>query len=119
MSTPANETNGHLNTSAKGTPAFGIANSKFAGERRKLNALINDIRALGASVDVKLPRIAILGNQSAGKSSLIEAISGVRAAQRISPHRPTLTLAYRRSMFLEILEPVPGGSHSTQSSLRF
>ena len=27
---------------------------------------------------VDLPRIAVIGNQSAGKSSLIEAISGVR-----------------------------------------
>lgn len=34
-----------------------------------------------AQADLDLPRIAVIGNQSAGKSSLVEAISGVSGTQ--------------------------------------
>jgi len=35
------------------------------------------VRAIGADVDIDIPAIAVIGWQSAGKSSLIEAISGI------------------------------------------
>ena len=39
--------------------------------------LINDLRAMGAEVFVELPSVAVIGGQSAGKSSLVEAVSGI------------------------------------------
>jgi ABC-type polysaccharide/polyol phosphate transport system ATPase subunit len=35
----------------------------------------NDLRSV--QIDIDLPQIAVIGSQSAGKSSLIEAISGI------------------------------------------
>ncbi|KAG9296191.1 hypothetical protein G9A89_014783 [Geosiphon pyriformis] len=40
--------------------------------------IINDLRNLGAQHEVDLPTVVFCGNQSAGKSSLLEAISGVQ-----------------------------------------
>ncbi|KAF8434538.1 P-loop containing nucleoside triphosphate hydrolase protein [Boletus edulis BED1] len=39
--------------------------------------LINDLRSLGAETLMDLPSIVVIGGQSAGKSSLVEAVSGV------------------------------------------
>ena len=39
--------------------------------------LVNRLRSIGAQIDISLPTIALCGQQSAGKSSLVEAISGV------------------------------------------
>lgn len=48
------------------------------GEMRDMVDLVNRLRASGIEdLGLPLPRIAVVGNQSAGKSSLIEAISGV------------------------------------------
>ncbi|PWN54041.1 P-loop containing nucleoside triphosphate hydrolase protein [Violaceomyces palustris] len=55
----------------------GIDTSSFAKWQRALAKLLNDLRGCGASLDVDVPRIAILGNQSAGKSSVVESVSGV------------------------------------------
>ncbi|TCD68938.1 hypothetical protein EIP91_009328 [Steccherinum ochraceum] len=40
--------------------------------------LINSLHAAGAQPDLDLPRIVLNGSQSSGKSSLVEAISGIR-----------------------------------------
>lgn len=72
-----------------------IAGTNYASSRRALNALINSVRSVGAQLDVDLPRISVIGvradtgsanfstdsphqNQSAGKSSLVEAISEIK-----------------------------------------
>ncbi|KAF9220694.1 hypothetical protein BS17DRAFT_739183 [Gyrodon lividus] len=39
--------------------------------------LINDLRSMGAGTLMDLPSIVVIGGQSAGKSSLVEAVSGV------------------------------------------
>ncbi|OCH96157.1 hypothetical protein OBBRIDRAFT_719052 [Obba rivulosa] len=47
--------------------------------RKELLEIVKNLRAMGADEDlrVELPYIAVIGNQSAGKSSVVKAISGV------------------------------------------
>ncbi|KAJ7641667.1 P-loop containing nucleoside triphosphate hydrolase protein [Roridomyces roridus] len=40
-------------------------------------ALYRDLRALGANAFLDVPNITVIGGQSAGKSSLVEAVSGI------------------------------------------
>jgi ABC-type branched-subunit amino acid transport system ATPase component len=44
---------------------------------RKFVNLIDDLRDLGLQEHINLPRIAVLGTQSAGKSSVLESIVGL------------------------------------------
>ena len=44
---------------------------------RKLITLIDQLRDVGVSDYIKLPRIAVLGTQSSGKSSVLESIVGI------------------------------------------
>ncbi|KZT07896.1 uncharacterized protein LAESUDRAFT_811749 [Laetiporus sulphureus 93-53] len=53
------------------------AESSYGHRSKDALALVQKLRALGAQADLDLPRIAVIGNQSAGKSSLVEAISGI------------------------------------------
>ncbi|PBK85318.1 hypothetical protein ARMGADRAFT_1055445 [Armillaria gallica] len=55
----------------------GLANLALSHSRRRLLDLINRLHSTGAQVDIDLPQIAVIGSQSAGKSSLIESISGI------------------------------------------
>ncbi|PRQ74643.1 P-loop containing nucleoside triphosphate hydrolase protein [Rhodotorula toruloides] len=56
----------------------GISASAYSVKRRQLVSLVDQLRSAGASTEIDLPRIAVIGNQSAGKSSLVEAISGIK-----------------------------------------
>src|SRR5213078_36097 len=55
-----------------------LIGTEYDFSRQKLNAIIKALRDCGTEEVVKLPKIAVIGNQSAGKSSLIEAISQIR-----------------------------------------
>jgi vacuolar protein sorting-associated protein 1 len=44
---------------------------------RKLVTVIDELRDVGVSDYITLPRICVLGQQSAGKSSLLENIVGI------------------------------------------
>jgi len=56
-----------------------LSNTTYAKSGRALNDVVNTLHSLGAQQDgVRLPKIAVIGNQSSGKSSLIEAISRVQ-----------------------------------------
>ncbi|GBE86763.1 P-loop containing nucleoside triphosphate hydrolase protein [Sparassis latifolia] len=53
------------------------SDSSYAQRCKQVLNLVKNLRAIGAQADLDLPRIAVIGNQSAGKSSLVEAISGI------------------------------------------
>ncbi|PFH47397.1 hypothetical protein AMATHDRAFT_42963 [Amanita thiersii Skay4041] len=55
----------------------GLANPKLDRIRRNTLDLVNKLHNTGVQVDIDLPQIAVVGQQSAGKSSLIESISGI------------------------------------------
>jgi len=44
---------------------------------RKLINVIDELRDVGLQQFIKLPRIAVIGSQSSGKSSLLESIVGI------------------------------------------
>jgi predicted ABC-type transport system involved in lysophospholipase L1 biosynthesis ATPase subunit len=44
---------------------------------RKLISIIDELKDVGVQQYIQLPRIAVVGTQSAGKSSLLEAIVGI------------------------------------------
>lgn len=44
---------------------------------RKLISIVDELRDVGLQEIIKLPRIAVLGSQSSGKSSLLEMIVGI------------------------------------------
>lgn len=55
----------------------GLSDSTLSQHRRKMLDLINRLHMTGVQTDMDLPMIAVIGSQSAGKSSLIESISGI------------------------------------------
>lgn len=66
---------------------------------------ITDTIAPSVQIDIDLPQIAVIGSQSAGKSSLIESISGItlpRAAGTCTRYYLSPTLSPSRSMFMPL-----------------
>ncbi|KAG7442467.1 uncharacterized protein BT62DRAFT_954832 [Guyanagaster necrorhizus] len=49
----------------------------YASRRKEMLAIMNQLHSIGAQTYLKLPRVVVIGNQSAGKSSVVEAISGI------------------------------------------
>ncbi|KAJ7648288.1 P-loop containing nucleoside triphosphate hydrolase protein [Mycena polygramma] len=56
---------------------FGLSNPSLSEGRRRMLDLVNRLHNTGVQIDIDLPQIAVIGSQSAGKSSLIESISGI------------------------------------------
>jgi vacuolar protein sorting-associated protein 1 len=52
--------------------------TSYAKSAQTLNEIVNRLRECGTEHILQLPKIAVIGNQSAGKSSLVEAISKVK-----------------------------------------
>uniref|UniRef100_A0A0W0FU61 P-loop containing nucleoside triphosphate hydrolase protein n=1 Tax=Moniliophthora roreri TaxID=221103 RepID=A0A0W0FU61_MONRR len=57
--------------------AVGLSNAQLSPQRRRMLDSVNHLLDTGVQLDIDVPLIAVIGNQSAGKSSLIEAISGI------------------------------------------
>ncbi|KAF9479395.1 hypothetical protein BDN70DRAFT_878878 [Pholiota conissans] len=76
-STPRTSPGPMANGSAKQRDEVGLSNPKLSQGRRRMLDLVNKLHSTGVQVDIDLPQIAVIGSQSAGKSSLIEAISGI------------------------------------------
>ncbi|KAJ6478750.1 P-loop containing nucleoside triphosphate hydrolase protein [Mycena vitilis] len=55
-----------------------LSDSQYALHRKELLTLMSQLRSVGAQGELDLPRISVIGNQSAGKSSVVEAISGIK-----------------------------------------
>ncbi|KAG0146883.1 hypothetical protein CROQUDRAFT_656895 [Cronartium quercuum f. sp. fusiforme G11] len=55
-----------------------LLESEYSNQRKALIALGNELQSLGAQLDIHVPKIVAIGNQSSGKSSLVEAISGIK-----------------------------------------
>ncbi|KAH7102133.1 P-loop containing nucleoside triphosphate hydrolase protein [Auriculariales sp. MPI-PUGE-AT-0066] len=62
------------------TAKTNLSGSSYAIDRRKLLMLLARLHSTGIQkmFNVNLPQIAVVGSQSVGKSSLIEAISGIK-----------------------------------------
>ncbi|KAJ8514913.1 hypothetical protein ONZ45_g7596 [Pleurotus djamor] len=71
---PAEPATATIDSSSNGV---GLANVQLNQSRRKLLDLLNKLYNTGVQADVDIPQIAVIGAQSAGKSSLIESISGI------------------------------------------
>ncbi|KAF9482869.1 hypothetical protein BDN70DRAFT_874456 [Pholiota conissans] len=54
-----------------------ISSSDYARKCRDLMSLYRDLLDLGAQTMFDLPRVVVIGGQSSGKSSLVEAVSGI------------------------------------------
>jgi GTPase SAR1 family protein len=60
------------------TATGSLRGTEYDLSRKKLNEIVKALRDCGTEEVVKLPKIVVIGNQSAGKSSLIEAISRIK-----------------------------------------
>ncbi|KAG1852536.1 hypothetical protein F4604DRAFT_1933686 [Suillus subluteus] len=53
-----------------------ISSTDYARRRSELIQMMADLRSMGADALIDLPSVVVIGGQSAGKSSLVEAVSG-------------------------------------------
>ncbi|CAK5277920.1 unnamed protein product [Mycena citricolor] len=70
-------TTGAATASEPSPPSGALTGGYYAQRCRELMIFNKDLRALGATNMLDLPTITVIGGQSAGKSSLVEAVSGI------------------------------------------
>jgi hypothetical protein len=67
----------HYPTSSTMTNAHSTLQSAVNDRVRPLFDLVDDLRKIGLGRDLPIPQIAVMGDQSSGKSSVLEAISTI------------------------------------------
>lgn len=65
-------------TTATAALPLSLEQTEYQLKAKKLVTLVNDLRDVGAQFQFDLPCLVVCGNQSAGKSSLLERICGVK-----------------------------------------
>lgn len=79
VATPDSASFVSLSESSIGSPDFGaLEDTSYGRSTTLLNDVIARLRDCGTDGIVDLPKIVVIGNESSGKSSLIEAISEVK-----------------------------------------
>lgn len=63
----------------------------FEKDVRPLIDLINEISDQGLENELDLPSVVVIGDQSSGKSSILEAISGIQLPRGQGNERLTVT----------------------------
>ncbi|KAL1743868.1 P-loop containing nucleoside triphosphate hydrolase protein [Schizophyllum fasciatum] len=105
-----------------------FTNSTYARKWKRLMSLHKDLSDLGASdFSPDLPRITVIGGQSAGKSSLVEAVSGIDVPRDSGTCTRQVVCSHYASKSLPILVSCPmecrlfsgSTSWSCMISLRF
>uniref|UniRef100_A0A672GL53 Interferon-induced GTP-binding protein Mx n=1 Tax=Salarias fasciatus TaxID=181472 RepID=A0A672GL53_SALFA len=66
-----------LPTKCRFASTMSTLNQQYEEKVRPCIDLIDSLRSLGVEKDLALPAIAVIGDQSSGKSSVLEALSGV------------------------------------------
>ncbi|KAG1727762.1 P-loop containing nucleoside triphosphate hydrolase protein [Suillus paluster] len=69
-----------------------ISSSDYARRRRELMEMMADLRSMGADALIDIPSVVVIGGQSAGKSSLVEAVSGVTLLSSVTARRAHTTI---------------------------
>ncbi|KAI0925224.1 hypothetical protein AcW1_007088 [Taiwanofungus camphoratus] len=77
LSTPSDSANNLADNPSSPHGGVGLSDPSYSQSRRKMLDLINRLHGTGVQKDIDLPVIAVIGQQSAGKSSLIESMSGI------------------------------------------
>jgi GTPase SAR1 family protein len=88
-----------------------LVDQKFALTAQRLNKIVKELRNCGIEEVIQLPKIVAIGSQSAGKSSLIEAISRIKV--------PRASLTCTRCPMEVILSSENPGTWRCKVSLRF
>ncbi|XP_051006285.1 interferon-induced GTP-binding protein Mx2-like [Acomys russatus] len=69
--------NGEISPEERNQESLNNLSRQYEEKVRPCIDLIDSLRALGVEQDLALPAIAVIGDQSSGKSSVLEALSGV------------------------------------------
>ncbi|KAF7360170.1 hypothetical protein MVEN_00745500 [Mycena venus] len=80
-----------------------LSTSQYAAHRKELLSLMSQLRALGAQGELELPRIVVIGNQSAGNPSLPSRPKGRRNMYSVS--NGVSTVVFHQSLVLSHLHP--------------
>lgn len=85
---------------------------------KKLVGLVDKMRDIGLSDHISMPRIAVLGSQSSGKSSLLESIVGMNFLPRGSGVVTRRPLELRLSRVRDMKEP-PYGVFAAEADKKY